>query len=1319
MSNLAVSIGVGATMQASVGAVVGSTVRHLDKLRKSTEALQQRTQRITAYRDLETDLAKTRTRARQATERVVKMGEAMRRIKQPSQAMRDALGKARAEAKRLNDRISEQSRKLGEVRRQMRQAGDAVKDLDAHERTLGRTLDRQRTRLERLGRAHAARDAARQRRADARGGLVDAAALGYSVFRPIIGATRAAIRFESVMADVRKVVDFDTPQQFAQMGEDVLKLSQRMPVAASGIGDIVAAAGQAGIAREELLRFAEDASKVAVAFDISGGEAGGRLTGLKSIFKLNLDEVMHLAGAYNHLSNNMDATAPAMLNVAERAGKVARDFGLTGEQTGALAATMLALKTPPEVAATAINALLVKLTNAPEQPKKFQEALDDLGVSAEDLKDDIGKDAQGALLKFLEAVDQADDKQSILFNLFGQEYVDDITGLVGAIDIYRDALGLASDDAAHATSIQKEYEARAATTANQLELLTNKTNALGVNIGSVLLPSVNSAVGGIGDLVSKGAALAKEFPGATRLVIGLVGGLVGLRVISAFGGYAATFLAEGWAVGRIAMYRAADGAAWLGRSLRGLSLRSIPRAIGSLKLLRVALIGTGIGAAVVAIGVGAALIMRYWEPVSAFFRGVASGFAEAFRPLEPVFGWLGDILGWIGRAFSALSQPVDATAEDLKKFSSVGERVGNLVGSVFRFALTPVTGLIKAVGTALKWLGLLDETEVETAIKTADESERRSPPPPPRSPRRGVVAAAVTAVGIGAAAPAAATPVEPLPPAYPAPVAVTAPVATATEPVAVVAAPVAPTVDAVGIAAQIRAELSGIPGLGDAASDAQGGAAFERIDAGLAAPGARDGAGIVGATATPETPAPTEDRQRETDALRTSIDGLGATPAPVTPVPTEVPVAPITPVIDGTAIAAEITPELRALQAGIVGATATPETPAPTEDRQRETDALRTSIDGLGATPAPVTPVPTEVPVAPITPVIDGTAIAAEITPELRALQAGIVGATATPETPAPTEDRQRETDALRTSIDGLGATPAPVTPVPTEVPVAPITPVIDGTAIAAEITPELRALQAGIVGATATPETPAPTEDRQRETDALRTSIDGLGATPAPVTPVPTEVPVAPITPVIDGTAIAAEITPELRALQAGIVGATATPETPAPTEDRQRETDALRTSIDGLGATPAPVTPVPTEVPVAPITPVIDGTAIAAEITPELRALQAGIVGATATPETPAPTEDRQRETDALRTSIDGLGATPAPVASIVPAPPHAEFGPTPVTPQQPSGPSETTLVFHQTFTFHGVGPDVAEEVTRQMELVMRRASVEAGLAESDDAF
>ncbi|HAM04143.1 MAG TPA: phage tail tape measure protein, partial [Megasphaera sp.] len=91
---------------------------------------------------------------------------------------------------------------------------------------------------------------------------------------PLIAATKAAVDFESAMADVRKVVDFDTPQQFAQMNEDVLKLSTNLPMAADDIAKIVAAGGQAGIARQDLMQFAEDAVKMGVAFDVTAEQAG-------------------------------------------------------------------------------------------------------------------------------------------------------------------------------------------------------------------------------------------------------------------------------------------------------------------------------------------------------------------------------------------------------------------------------------------------------------------------------------------------------------------------------------------------------------------------------------------------------------------------------------------------------------------------------------------------------------------------------------------------------------------------------------------------------------------------------------------------------------------------------------------------------------------------------------------------------------------------------------------------------------------------------------------------------------------------------------
>ncbi len=88
-------------------------------------------------------------------------------------------------------------------------------------------------------------------------------------------AVNAAIGFESKMADIRKVVDgLDDKKAFAQMSDDILTLSTQLPMAAEGIAEIVAAGGQAGIARGDLMQFANDAVKMGVAFDTTAEESG-------------------------------------------------------------------------------------------------------------------------------------------------------------------------------------------------------------------------------------------------------------------------------------------------------------------------------------------------------------------------------------------------------------------------------------------------------------------------------------------------------------------------------------------------------------------------------------------------------------------------------------------------------------------------------------------------------------------------------------------------------------------------------------------------------------------------------------------------------------------------------------------------------------------------------------------------------------------------------------------------------------------------------------------------------------------------------------
>ena len=694
-----------------------------------------------------------------AEQRSKKLGDALKKVRlntrltgdviQYKEAL-DQLKRKQAQAgtssQKFAGEIAQVERRYQTAAQKAKKYGLQIGDAARLHRQFSRTAREAEQSLERLQR----RQARQQKRQALRSRALPLLGAAYAAASPI----KAAIQFESVMADVRKVVNFDSPGQFKAMGKDILRLSTVIPMAASGIGDIVAAAGQAGIARHELLRFAEDAAKMGVAFDMSGEQAGSAMTGMRTIFKLNQDQVVGLGDAYNHLSNNMDATARDMINIAERTGSTGQLMGLSGQQVGALGATFLALKSPPEVAATGINAMLQKLQTASQQGPKFQDALAGIGMSAEGLKQAIKQDAQGALLDFLEAVKSSDDVAGTLSNLFGIQYSDDIAKLLGSLDLYRKALGLVADETRYAGSMQKEYEERAKTTENELQLLRNQFTRLGVNLGSTVLPAIRWLGSGLGWVAGGVADLADRFPGATKAVVGLTIGFVGLVASVWVAHFASTLLGDawdtakgaakglakaiGWTRGRLVAFNAtalltaartkalAIGGAIksFGSSLIGLASRAIPGAVIGLKTLAAsmwALVANPVGAIIagIALGIAAAgmLIYKYWEPIKAFFGGLWQGFMEGLQPL----------LGALGQLWTTLVEAVRPALEPLESiWSELGGAlswVGDVIGSVvdwFGSLLTPVSAVSEETRGAAQaglWLGKILGTLVVGTIK--------------------------------------------------------------------------------------------------------------------------------------------------------------------------------------------------------------------------------------------------------------------------------------------------------------------------------------------------------------------------------------------------------------------------------------------------------------------------------------------------------------------------------------------------------------------------------------------------------------------------
>ena len=318
-------------------------------------------------------------------------------------------------------------------------------------------------------------------------------ATGGAIAAPFIAGVKAAMEFESRMADVKKVVDFDSPAQFKQMGKDVLELSTRLPMAAEGIAQIVAAGGQAGIPRAELMGFASDAVKMGVAFDQTAEESGKMMATWRTAFRMGQADVVTLADKINYLGNTGPASTKQISAIVTQIGPLGEVAGMASGQIAAMGATLAGVGIAEEVASTGMKNFMLTLTSGAAATKKQQETFRALRLDSRAVAKGMQQDAQGTIMRVLTAVSQVEKSQqaSVLTQLFGKESIGAIAPMLTNLELLRENFGKVGDATKYAGSMNKEYAARAATTENNLQLLRGQVMRLAITVGDVLLPPFN------------------------------------------------------------------------------------------------------------------------------------------------------------------------------------------------------------------------------------------------------------------------------------------------------------------------------------------------------------------------------------------------------------------------------------------------------------------------------------------------------------------------------------------------------------------------------------------------------------------------------------------------------------------------------------------------------------------------------------------------------------------------------------------------------------------------------------------------------------
>lgn len=490
------------------------------------------------------------------------------------------------------------------------------------------------------------------------------------------GAVDEAIKFESAMADVKKVVNFDSPQGLANMRQDLLDLSTQIPITADGLAQIAAAAGQSGIAANEITKFTEAAAKMGTAFDISAQEAGQAMAEMRTAFKMSQTDVEALADKINYLGNTSPNSAAKIMKIVQTVGPLGELAGVSAAQIAAMGASVNSLA--PEVVATGLKNMFLALTKGESATKSASEAFKKLGLDSVQVSKDMQQNSEATINRIIESLKKLPEAQrtATINDIFGAEALPVIAQMVTNTETLTKNLTAVGDATKYAGSMQQEYAARSATTENQLALFSNNLNVLKVNVGSALLPAINQLAQAVIPVVQSMATWAQQNPDLVTQIVAITGAVLG--AITVLGGLALAFTAV--SSGIAAVSAIAGGVAAV---------------IGAISLPVVAVV-----AAIAALVTAGVLLYQNWDTVKAkateIWNSVSDSVGDA---VQSIADWFRSAGQEIQNEFNVIGNGVKSA---MSAISSTVSSVWNGLKSVVSSAMSAVSATVTSAWNGIK-----------------------------------------------------------------------------------------------------------------------------------------------------------------------------------------------------------------------------------------------------------------------------------------------------------------------------------------------------------------------------------------------------------------------------------------------------------------------------------------------------------------------------------------------------------------------------------------------------------------------------------------
>lgn len=679
---------------------------------KTLKALNAQAGRVEGFRKTSGQLAVTGQALKKAKQEAAELAIQFKTTEKPTRAQAQVMESAKRAAAELQLKYNGLRQSVQRQRLELQQAGINTRTLSNDERRLKASvneatasLNRQRDALARNSQQQARLSRINQRYQSGKalaGNLAGAGAAGVGVATAGIVAGTAVLKpgydFAQKNSELQAVLGLD------KSSADMLALRGQ----ARQLGDTTAASAddaaaaqiiiaKSGADKDGILAATPTTLNMSLANRRSMEENATLLMGVKSAFGLANDKVSHIGDVISATMNKSAATFDGLSDTLTYAAPVAKNAGISVEETAAMAGALADAKITGSMAGTGSRAVITRL-QAPTG--KAYEAINELGVKTADRKGNmrplftILKEMQKSFVKnklgdtqraeYMKAIfgEEASSAAAVLMTAATSGKLDNLTKMLQTSDGKTEELVKVMQDnlGGDFKEFQSAYEAVG------IDLFDQQESAL-----RQLTQTATKYVLKLDQWIQKNKGLSQtllKIVGGGVAIIGMLGaiGLVAWPVVMGINAIIA-------------------GASLLGTVFAAVG-SGILTVLGALTWPLV-----GIAAVIVA---GAIMIRKFWEPISAIFSGVVEGLkaafapvSEMFAPLKPVFDWLGEKLQAAWKWFGDLIAPVKSTQESLDSCKNAGVEFGQALADVLAKPLQLFNKLRSGVDWLLEKLGLI------------------------------------------------------------------------------------------------------------------------------------------------------------------------------------------------------------------------------------------------------------------------------------------------------------------------------------------------------------------------------------------------------------------------------------------------------------------------------------------------------------------------------------------------------------------------------------------------------------------------------------